>query len=827
VVDGVKAATSDATTTFVTDANVVATTVPNPVYVPRNLYMSSSDNYKQEIIQFLEKPQLMVSGSLSSTDTVSTFTAINFPGHFGTKPIWTQKLNGYFGIRMDLVFRMVVNATRFQQGRYMLLWKPFGGAAVDAKNSAIMAGHVMTLVQRSQMPHAEIDINCDTEIEFLVPFSNMFNFCHIRTITAGTLYNTLGAIQLYPYVALSAVAGSLSCGYTIYVSARNIELISAATPQMSSFKVTRKGKNETNIEQDSANMGPISSIMAKVSAASSILTGVPLLSSYMSTTSWMADIIGRTASTFGYSRPINLEHANRMTKDVFPYFANVDGPDNSYPLSLSYKNELAPLVGISPTDRDEMDFAFLVTIPTYQTTLTWETAVTQPAGFALSSWGVSPLATSYPSTNVNTNSLSHLAPFQYVARFFKYWRGTMVYKFKVVKTEFHSGRLAFSFNPQTTLATNTISQAYTDLPYIHREIIDIRLENEIVLKVPFVSDTPWKPVLSGDDSFKTGVFAIHVVDPLVAPDTVSQRVSIIVEMCMSSDAEFAVPAEGELLTPFYGAAPQMGGFDNAPLPESNSCNEVNDTVGSMSSLDGTLINAALCMGEKITSFRKFLRKPSPNIYVAATPTLATQFISPFVTTAASQNGAVNVLPTTICDLYGSISSLYLYSRGSVRLKFITADPSPSTVGYSSGGINPVVSLFYKSKILYKMINLFGTPTSPMLYAIPGPALAQLDIGNLHTIMSGDENQEIQIPHYHYMPVRNNFEHVSNTQHPYAVHNGVSTGNATNLSIHRLPMTTNSATLESTPLKMYRATADDCTFAYFLSVPPMTPIGASF
>jgi hypothetical protein len=828
VVDGVKAASTDATTTFVTDANVVATTVPRPMYAPRNLYMSSTDNYMQEIKTFLEKPQLVVSGFFTNTDTASSFTQFTFPGFYGTKPIWTEKVRGYFGIRMDLSFRLVVNATRFQQGRYMLLWKPAGGAdPSNAKTAALIAGHVMTLAQRSQMPHAEIDINCDTEIQFDIPFSNQFNFCHVRTITAGNSYNSLGSIQIYPYSALSAVAGSLSCGYTLYVSAKNVELIAAATPQSGRFNVTRRGKNETEKEQESANMGPISSVMSRISKASSILTGVPVLSSYASSASWIADIVGKTANVFGYSRPVNLEHANRMTKDIFPYFANTDGPDNSYPMGLSYKNELASMNGISPTDLDEMDFSFLVTIPSYIKTVKWETNATHPAGTLLDSFPVSPNGISFPSTTVNTALLLHLAPCQFVSRLFQYWRGTMVYKFKIVKTEFHSGRLSFSFNPQTSLQALSTVQSFADLPYIHRDIIDIRIDNEVIFKVPFVSDTPWKEGITTDDADTTGIFAIHVIDPLVAPDTVSQSVSILVEISMGPDAEFAVPSATDITTPFYGAAPQMGNFDNASLPEPNNCNEVNTTVGAMTTLDDTTVNSSLCIGEKISSLRRLMRKPSPFVFTGSTPTQSGITVWPFHVTGMTQNGAANVNPTVASDLYGLLSSLYLYSRGSVRLKYVNANPIESSIGYSSGGIAPLVPLYFSPKYVYLLLNATSGFGSPINYFTPASPFNAATMTTSMVITAGKENQEIQVPHYHRLPLRNNFEHFGNTQYFYTPHSGVFTGNATTVHINRYPVNFSATTAaDAIPTRVFRATADDCTLSYFLSIPPLTPVAAA-
>jgi hypothetical protein len=828
VVDGEKAAASAATTTFVTDANVVATTIPRPVYTPRSLYMAASDNYMQEIKTYLQKPQLVSTGVFSSTDTVSSFaaSAISFPYFYSTIPMWVEKVRGYFGIRFDLSFRLVVNATRFQQGRYLLLWKPFGGAdAASAKNLAIMSGHVMTLVQRTQMPHAEIDINCDTEIEFKIPFSNQYNFCHIRSITSGNQYNSLGTIQIYPYVAVNAIAGALTCSYSLYVSAENIELISAAVPQSSRFITNTRKKNESNAEQDSQNMGPISSIMAKVSNATSILSGVPLISSYASGVSWLSDTIGRTAAVFGYSRPINLEHANRMDKVIFPYLASTDGPDNSVPLALSYKNELGSLQGFSPTDLDEMDFSFLCTIPTWDRTIPWN--VGTAAGTALASFGVGPRGTADNTVVVNALSLYSVPPYRYVASHFKFWRGTMVYKFKIVKTEFHSGRLSFSFTPETTSQAPLFTPTAANLPYIHREIVDIRLDNEVTFKVPFVSDTPWKPVqFVNDEVHLTGIFSIHIVDPLVAPDTVPQTVSIILEISMGPDVEFAVPYGVSARMPYYGAAPQMSSINASSKPEPNVCNEITTDIGASSSIDDQHNSALLCIGEKITNFRRFIRRATPILFNTSLNGTPGPFMNvvPYLTPAITQNGVANATPNNSSDMYTSISSLYLYSRGSVRLKFVNANVLESSAGETAGTVG-----YFSPKWLYRLKT--EDPIIPLTNLVTwsgaGVAYSSFDVNLAQLVLSGKENQEIQVPHYHRMPIRNNFDHVANSQYPYSTHAASNSGAATALYVQRLLVQQSNSTQDSVPTRVYRSTADDCSFGYFLSVPPYVDYSTDF
>jgi len=830
VVDGTKSQKEVSTTNFTTDANVVSTTIANPRYTPRVLYTSATDNTEQDLKTFLAKPVICQSGVFSTTDSVSTFSAVHFPSFYNGVAMWKEKTNGFLGIRMDLSFRLVINANRFQQGRYMLMWLPTGGSAsADARNVQIMNGHIMTLVQRSQMPHAEIDINCDTEIEFYIPYSSVYNFSHIRPINSGggNTHTSLGSVRIFPYVPLAATSGPTTCAYTLYVSAQNVELLIATIPQSMRFNSKRKGRNESNVEQDQANIGPISGIMARVKDAASLLEDVPLISSYASTTRWFADVVGRTASVFGYTRPINLMPVQRVSKEVYPYIANHDGPDNSAPLSLSYKNELGQMDGCSPTDLDEMDFSFLCSIPTYQTTLSWSTATV--SGTLLSGFNVAPSTDLFGSTTINALNYYHLPPYRFVAQQFKFWRGTMVYKFKFVKTEFHSGRLSFAFMPFVTSEIVPSNFNYTDAHYIHREVVDIREENEVIIKVPFVSDTPYRHYRDDgvSDICSTGRFCIHIVDALTAPATVPSTISIIVEVCMQN-AEFAVPNDTILNTPIYNTTPQMADLTDNGLAEPNSCNELSTTIGCSTATTDGMISSLLCIGERISSLRALLRRPFPNLYVTA-PTAATMLnLVPFAVSAQVQQGLATTTPSTLPDRYSIYSSLYMYSRGGVRIKFVDSYEPESTTG-----VLPALT-FAKQRVLH----ILTTDTTDSLTYFIRNSNTNLQ-GSIYAygtnwqnsitqVLSPDESQEVQIPHYHRFPLRNNFDHIATVDYPYLKYNNnLLPGTATEVYLTR---TIAAPYLETNQLnstaRVYRSGADDCNFSYFLSVPPMGSFGAN-
>jgi hypothetical protein len=655
---------TSSTTQFVSDANVVSASKIMAIDIDPSFLHSSDDMTSQEIRDFLTKPVIIASGSLASTDTYSSFPEFLAPNDIlsANGSMMADKLKGYYGFRATVVLRFVVNATRFQQGRYNLQFVPTGGALIGATGPtrARISAITSTLVQRSQLPHVELDLGCDTEAVLRYKFNSAYGFYPLQSFYNSTSAYSFGVFRIYPYAPLAAVAGSLTCGYTLWASFEDIELVSAAVPQSGrGFSGNTKKRNETDSEQVSSGMGPISSTLMKVKSAADVFTRVPLLSTYASMTSWYSEILAGAASAFGWSRPINLEHSTRVTQNYLPYAANTDGPDNSFPLSFSYKNQVGKAQGFSGTDIDEMDFSFLCSIPTYNFTGSWTSAMT--SGAVLINIPVRPLALLVTRT-VNTVGLTDPAPYQLISNMFAQWRGSFVYKFKFVKTEFHSGRLAVSFSPQDPQFGNLVTQTLAQSAFLHRQIIDIRECNEFTFVVPYISNSPFR--LSGQ---AIGSFVIHVLDPLVAPDTVSSNVGVILEHCMGPDAEFAVPKAFNLQY-VMGLAPQSGEpFANT---ETNVCANYRGNIGSSSVPPDECSNSLFCVGERISSLRTLMKMPQPFVSVAAPAASNYMNFLPFHLPFSFHTGAGFTPPVAFPDNYTLINSLYLYSRGGVRIKYL-------------------------------------------------------------------------------------------------------------------------------------------------------------
>lgn len=780
---------TNATTTFVSDAGVVTALESHAKGPTLSLAKKSQVPNVEDIKSFLAKPIRLYSNSFSSADTVSSFPAIFPMETFINTPLIGRKLEGFLGIRATVVLRLVVNGNRFQQGRYMLTWVPFGGEANTTKRLAFYNAHISTLRQRSQLHRVEVDINCDTEAVLVIPFSSALNWFPIKAYS-GTNAGPLGAITLFPYVNLASAGGSTVANFTLYGHLEDVELFGATVPQMGKRSVTRVVKrNASEMEAKSANIGPVESVMSTMTNVSNALSTVPMFTPFAKPASWVFEALTGVAASFGWSKPTNLAPAHRMIINSAPYMGSVNNDDYSLPMTLDVKNYVEPVsLGLVP--QDELDFTSIVSIPSYFVTIPWDN--TQTAGTLLHR------STVYPGASVlTTGGVTHHTPLSFVASFFNFWRGSYHYKIKIVKTEFHSGRISINFNPTNTTGTTTTG-SFANAPYLAREVFDIRECNEINIVVPYCAASPYLNTgfgIARSGQTATGDFEIWVEDPLVAPATVSSTISFIVEVSGGTDMEFAYP-NITAQTPTYDVVPQMG--DRVR----NDC-AVDSANLALSTHIDDIEASSKCIGERIRSFRSLLRAYSavvPRVAETAAKFWTIESFNVPVTTTTTPSPYVS-------DLFGTLHGVFLYSRGGVR--WLLIDQDAATAPTQTG-----VVLVTRSTTSGQQ-GLVGSsatlPSSPPNRAINGLKVLSRNVGN-----SPIQLTATALCMY---PTRLCNLQMASSQASIATDASLASTIATG-DLFIVGPTSASSTATRTYVK-FRAGADDCDFSHFISIVPMT------
>lgn len=781
-------ATSKNTTGFNAEAAQVATQIANRLTIDDSYTSTPDAGEDSSIITFLEKPRILHSSSFTINDTVSTFPEWVVPRDLLDNDLCKRKLANIYSFKADIKLRITVNATPFQQGRYMLVWIPTGGSSNQGNvSSAWKTQHAYSLVQRSQLPRVEIDLACDTEATLIIPHVSCMSHTLVSTIGTTRTISNLGYVQIYPYSALTVPEGSSTAGYTVWSSLQNITLSGIVISQSG----IESQMTPIDREQRAGNIGPISKKLTQISSTANILSGVPLLSSFSSPVAWAANLASKVANVYGWSRPTVISPIQRMKQEPFGYLKNADQPDLSAPISMKADNQVELLPGFSGTDVDEMSIDFIKKIPSWYDTVTWTTA--QTAGAYLFTCPMRP-GFFYRDSVSGFSKLESHTPLSMLSRYFTFWRGSITFKIKLVKTGFHSGRIAFVFDPNEAIVnTPNVLPTLSNSQGTYREVLDIRESSEITLTIPYLQAAPWLSTDSARDDSTFGELYCIVIDPLVAPTMVTPSIRFLIEVCGGDDMEFAVPK-----TYNYSMALPISSQMGDP------CETVNTMIGGTLSKSKTDAFTRSCIGEDINSLRFMMKNPTPYFHKTNVVTDKYTIILPYSWSAAVSSGASPTVDST-CGrcFYDMCSGMYALSRGGVRIKgYQRAISGTQSSSYEN---IPVISTL--GQVLQSTFPRYPMETSATALVNDGfigsfgPMVFQMPryTGGI----------DVQVPQYHKFHSRASPDHFT-----WSGHQQEWTSNTANQMYLQIESQTGSA------YSFWKCGADDANFGCFVSIPPV-------
>jgi len=625
------------------------------------------DGVHADIKSYLAKPVILQTGVFASTDGPSTFTAVDVMAGLSATVMW-DKIKTIYALSATAVITLQFNGNAFQQGRGILAHLPTGGMIQSgtAFNDFVKA-HRWSRFQVTALPHAQFDFNTDTSATLRIPYQSAVTAMPVYTGFGTAVFGSPGIVFIYPYMPMTSTAGSTTIPFTMWVHYEDVILHSNIVPQ--SGVRSGRGNKKDIIASEMGKKGPVETGARLVTDVASALVGIPLLSSVAGPVSWLADALARTAATFGWSKPTLVTPPIRTMQTFAPYLSNVNAVSTAQPLSLRVDNHVDVLPGFAGSDYDELSIDFLKGITTFFRAESWTTA--SIAGANLVDLPIRPAMFRTVITD-GGGTLEATGPIGYLDYQFNYWRGGFNLKIIFVKTHFHSGRLAISFEPIYPTLTGGLT-TFGNTAYVAREIIDIRLTNEYNITIPYINTSQWTPTSSlgtGDDTI--GRLLIHVVDPLVAPANVSSTIAMLFEGCGADDLQFAVPAPC-LVQPCIPLDLQSGvsveDFMKADLhPQSGLPVTVTSLESVGSTKHGELFLEAYsdCIGEAHLSLRELLKRGG--FLSASTITASsTNLIAPHLITWRRSQLVGAPLGGEEVDSYNTIASFYHSSRGGMRI----------------------------------------------------------------------------------------------------------------------------------------------------------------
>lgn len=550
------------------------------------------------IKEFFARPVRAVTFQWNESDIVGAKTNYAIWSDWANNAAVKNKLNNYSFFRGDLKVKVQISASPFYYGLLQMAYQPLPSFKADT--IVVDAGN-RWLIPMSQRPRVLINPQVGDTYTMTLPFIYPYNLVNLQS---STDVSSLGNLRFDIYSTLKSANGVSSEGITVtvYCWVENIELSGASTGYA--------------MQSDEYLEGPVSKPASWIANIAGKLESIPIIGKFATATRIGAGAVSTIASMFGWTNVPVIKHTDPVRTEAFPKLAS---SEISYPiekLTLDPKNELSVdprIVGL-PNGVDELSIRYLTTRESFLCSSTWSTADNVDViKFA------SPVTPSLLAINSTTaNNVLYMIPMAWVATMFRYWRGDIIFTFRVVSSKYHKGKIRISYDP-TGLATSTyniLGNANTT-NVVQTTVLDIGESNEVEMVIPYQQrsqflqlpsflqeywDTGPAPVFNNmrNPNFDNGLICLRVQNKLTAP-VASSNVDILVYVRGGDNIEFASPEDIDNDQRLSYFAPQSDEYVETIITDKVEAGETASTTDKQ-----YLVH----FGENILSMRQVLRRIS-------------------------------------------------------------------------------------------------------------------------------------------------------------------------------------------------------------------------
>jgi hypothetical protein len=583
-------------------------------------------------------------------------TSFKFPNILDSvESLMTRTLRMYAFYKLSPVVRLQINSTQFHQGQLIMTFDPFS-QSYDTYADAQGTSHpVHDLYYATGLPSVKVMASESDPIELRIPFVHPRSFL-VSNSDAG--YDTMGKVRIQVLNPLQAAEGAttnLTITVWIYASDASVHV------PIAYHQATPSGLTELI----SQVMGPVSQGVQNTRNAIGHLASGNVGGALRSG----QGLIDNLGSVFGFDYPTRIISPEKTISPVENLAVGM-GASRSHRLAIDPESGYIPSPSIFGSSTEDMDFMKIARTPMLLAQLKWNT--TDNPGASLMEAPVAPsVAPQIQVNGVNVQLMSYLA---YVAQFFNYWRGGIIYDIEFVATRYHSGRLLVSYQPNYSVPT--YSAASSSNPNV---ILDIQQTSKISFMVPFTSPTAMKTTRNNaSDEFETGFVRIFVQNRLCAASNVPSDIEINVYVRAAEDFQFYVPRAPTFNfqvppTPTRNAIPSISGIE---LQSNRTKDEGSSTVaqlclGSGISPPEQRFGESYSMLDLIRRFT-FLYKSQLPVSVAENPFQVDPGNSRFHVHPRLTPGSPFAKTMTISDnsYLSQIGRIFSIWSGSIRYKFV-------------------------------------------------------------------------------------------------------------------------------------------------------------
>lgn len=448
-----------------------------------------------------------------------------------------NRISNYKLLRAKLHLKVTVNGNAFHYGRAIMSYNPLP----NRDNLTIDRTFIdADLVAATQRPHIYIDPTNSQGGEMCVP---MFYYKNALDITSQDWQN-LGECVLSSMNNLKhANDGTDTVTINVFAWATDVKF---ALPTQTEPGSISPQAMEIYPQADEYGTNVVSRPAGIVANIAAHLSNVPVIGPFARATEIGARAMGGMAQIFGYSRPVMLTKS-QYKPHVKGDMAVCDLEDDCTKLSVSAKQELTldpRTTGIGSTD--EMAINYIASRQSYLTQFPWNVGTNVETLL----WN----SVVDPCIHRQQANELHLPAAAFATLPFQWWRGSMDFRFMVVCSKYHKGRIKIVYDPSgNTTGSAEYNTAYTT-------IVDISDTTDFTVRCGWGQATTYREhyLLTAAQStqFNTtpltynsssttrgnGTLAVYVVNELTVPNTtITNDIEINVFVSMGDDFEVAGP----------------------------------------------------------------------------------------------------------------------------------------------------------------------------------------------------------------------------------------------------------------------------------------------
>jgi len=361
------------------------------------------------------------------------------------------------------------------------------------------------------------------------------------------------------------------------------------------------------MQADEYGEGCVSKPASWVAKAATYFENIPVIGTFATATRIGAGAVSAIASLFGFTNVPVISDTEPYRPEAFPKFSSSEIAFPVERLALDPKNELSVdprIVGID-SGEDEMTINYLTSRESFLCTAKWST--TNLVDDILFWSRVQPHL--YDNDGA-TNSKLYLTPLSFASINFIEWRGDIVFRFQIIASKYHKGKILINFDPTGYNAQN-IGNTVATSNVVFTTIVDLGVTHEVEFCVPYQQATQFLTLRQASDVTNKG-WAVNSSVPASYPPNVLydngfltiRVLNTLTSPVLTSSVDIHVYVKGKNMEFANPSAVDGSGTVSLYAPQAEE-----GIVEDLSVTQTTLDNQYLThYGENIVSLRTLLRR---------------------------------------------------------------------------------------------------------------------------------------------------------------------------------------------------------------------------